>query len=66
MIVVRYADDTIVGFQHRQDAERFLIDLKERLAKFALSLHPADSGDGGQAFHLNADSEFGRSRTAFR
>src|ERR1700758_4858065 len=40
MIVVRYADDTIVGFQHRQDAERFLIDLKERLAKFALSLHP--------------------------
>ncbi len=40
MIVVRYADDTIVGFQHRQDAERFLIDLKERLAEFALSLHP--------------------------
>jgi RNA-directed DNA polymerase len=40
VIVVRYADDTIVGFQHRQDAERFLIDLKERLAKFALSLHP--------------------------
>src|SRR4029453_3667372 len=37
---VRYADDTIVGFQHRQDAERFQIDLKERLAKFALSLHP--------------------------
>src|SRR5258708_3030949 len=40
MIVVRYADDTIVGFQHRQDAERFLSDLKERLAKFVLSLHP--------------------------
>ena len=40
MIVVRYADDTIVGFQHRHDAERFLIDLKERLAQFALSLHP--------------------------
>src|ERR1700694_2425014 len=40
MIVVRYADDTIVGFQHRQDAERFQIDLKERLAKFALNLHP--------------------------
>jgi hypothetical protein len=35
-----HADDTIVGFQHRQDAERFQIDLKERLAKFALSLHP--------------------------
>jgi RNA-directed DNA polymerase len=40
MIVVRYADDTIVGFQHRHDAERFLIDLKERLAQFALNLHP--------------------------
>src|SRR6516225_9481970 len=40
MIVVRYADDTIVGFQHRQDAERFQSDLKERLAAFALSLHP--------------------------
>jgi RNA-directed DNA polymerase len=32
MIVVRYADDTIVGFQHRADAERFLYDLTERLA----------------------------------
>jgi RNA-directed DNA polymerase len=39
MIVVRYADDTIVGFQHRPDAERFLSDLKDRLAQFALSLH---------------------------
>jgi hypothetical protein len=40
MIVARYADDTIVGFQHRQDAERFQIDLKELLATFALNLHP--------------------------
>jgi RNA-directed DNA polymerase len=40
MIIVRYADDQIVGFQHRIDAERFLKDLKERLAAFALSLHP--------------------------
>jgi RNA-directed DNA polymerase len=40
MIVVRYADDTIVGFQRRDDAERFLNDLKDRLAQFALSLHP--------------------------
>src|SRR5438477_6077420 len=29
MIVVRYADDSVVGFQHRQDAEHFLKDLKE-------------------------------------
>lgn len=40
MMVVRYADDTIVGFQHQRDAERFLNDLKERLAQFALGLHP--------------------------
>jgi RNA-directed DNA polymerase len=40
MIVVRYADDTIVGFQHQQDAERFLRDLRERLAKFTLQVHP--------------------------
>lgn len=39
MIVVRYADDTIVGFEHRTDAERFLADLRERLAVFALELH---------------------------
>jgi RNA-directed DNA polymerase len=41
VIVVRYADDTIVGFQHQDDAVRFLGDLKDRLAKFALDLHPA-------------------------
>jgi RNA-directed DNA polymerase len=40
MIVVRYADDTIVGFQHQQDAEHFLNDLKKRLAQFALHLNP--------------------------
>jgi RNA-directed DNA polymerase len=40
MIIVRYADDQIVGFQHQHDAERFMSDLKERLAAFALSLHP--------------------------
>jgi RNA-directed DNA polymerase len=40
LIIIRYADDTIVGFQHRQDAECFLADLRERLAKFALELHP--------------------------
>jgi RNA-directed DNA polymerase len=38
VIVVRYADDFIVGFQHRDDAERFLGELRERLAKFALEL----------------------------
>ena len=40
MIVIRYADDTIVGFEHSQDAERFLSDLSTRLAQFGLGLHP--------------------------
>lgn len=56
MAVVRYADDTVVGFEHRSDAERFLADLRERLARFALE--------------LNADKtrliEFGRQAAADR
>jgi RNA-directed DNA polymerase len=40
IVIVRYADDFIVGFQHRNDAERFLHELRERLAKFKLELHP--------------------------
>ena len=40
MIVVRYADDSVAGFQYRRDAEKFLADLRERLAKFSLTLHP--------------------------
>ena len=40
VIVVRYADDFVVGFQHRSDAERFLSELRERFAKFNLELHP--------------------------
>ncbi len=40
MIVVRYADDIILGFEHEAEARRFLDVMRERLAKFALSLHP--------------------------
>ena len=40
MIIVRYADDFIVGFQHESDARRFLDEMRERLQKFALTLHP--------------------------
>jgi len=39
VIVVRYADDFVVGFQHRHEAERFLEELRERFAKFGLELH---------------------------
>jgi group II intron reverse transcriptase/maturase len=40
MIVIRYADDTIVGFEHEHEARAFLDDLKERMRKFELALHP--------------------------
>src|SRR5256714_3691823 len=40
MIIVRYADDFIVGFQHESDARRFLNGMRERLREFALALHP--------------------------
>ena len=40
VIVVRYADDLVVGFQHRAEAERFLHEFRERLAKIGLELHP--------------------------
>jgi hypothetical protein len=40
MIVVRYADDLVVGFENRMEAERFLEAFRERLAKFGLELHP--------------------------
>src|ERR1700720_4406040 len=40
VIVVRYADDLVVGFENRTEAERFLAAFRERLAKFGLELHP--------------------------
>jgi RNA-directed DNA polymerase len=40
VIIVRYADDFIVGFEHETDARRFLELLRERMEKFALALHP--------------------------
>jgi RNA-directed DNA polymerase len=40
MIMVRYADDFVVGFQDRGDAERFLRELRKRLEQFGLQLHP--------------------------
>ncbi len=40
VIIVRYADDTVVGFQYKNDAENFLRALTERMGKFGLDLHP--------------------------
>ena len=40
MIIVRYADDIVVGFEHESAARRFLDDMRGRLREFALTLHP--------------------------
>src|SRR5207253_969129 len=40
MIVVRYADDAVLGFEHRADAERFLHEWQDRMRSFGLELHP--------------------------
>lgn len=40
VLLVRYADDVVVGFSHEVEARRFLADLHDRLASFGLSLHP--------------------------
>jgi RNA-directed DNA polymerase len=39
VVIVRFADDAVVGFEHRDDAERFWADLRDRLAKFSLELN---------------------------
>jgi RNA-directed DNA polymerase len=40
MIIVRYADDIVIGFQHKSDARRFWDAMRERLTEFSLTLHP--------------------------
>ena len=40
VVAVRYADDAVVGFEHRRDAEQFLAEMRERFARFGLELHP--------------------------
>jgi group II intron reverse transcriptase/maturase len=40
VIVVRYADDFVLGFQHSSDARRFLYELRKRFTRFGLELHP--------------------------
>jgi hypothetical protein len=39
VIILRWADDFVVGFEHREDAERFWTELRDRLATFGLELH---------------------------
>jgi RNA-directed DNA polymerase len=40
VVIVRYADDFIIGFEHEDEARRFLDELRQRMGKFALALHP--------------------------
>ena len=40
VIIVRYADDIVMGFEHEGEATRFVADMRQRMEKFALSLHP--------------------------
>jgi RNA-directed DNA polymerase len=40
VVVARFADDFVVGFEHREEADRFLVELRERFARFGLALHP--------------------------
>jgi group II intron reverse transcriptase/maturase len=40
VIIVRFADDIIIGFEHEGEARRFLADMRQRMEEFALSLHP--------------------------
>jgi group II intron reverse transcriptase/maturase len=40
VIIVRFADDFVAGFEHKGDAQQFLDDLRQRFAKFNLELHP--------------------------
>jgi group II intron reverse transcriptase/maturase len=57
MIIVRYADDLVVGFEHEGDARRFLDAMRQRLANFALSLHPDKTRIIEFGRHAAADRE---------
>jgi len=46
VIVVRYADDVVMGFQHQAEAERFLTELTARMATFGLELHELELHEG--------------------
>lgn len=56
MIIVRYADDFVMGFQSKAEAQRFLAELRQRLEQFGLALHPEKT----------RLIEFGRSAAATR
>jgi RNA-directed DNA polymerase len=60
VVVVRFADDFVLGFQYRPEAEQFLDELRERLARFGLELHP----DKTRLIEFGRDAAKARSRRA--
>jgi group II intron reverse transcriptase/maturase len=67
VIIVRYADDIVMGFQYRKDAERFRKHLMKRLAKFKLELHPVKTRliEFGRFANQNRKSEGKRKAETF-
>jgi group II intron reverse transcriptase/maturase len=57
MIIVRYADDLVLGFQHENDARRFLDAMRARFEEFALQLHPGKTRLIEFGRHAAADRE---------
>jgi group II intron reverse transcriptase/maturase len=57
MIILRYADDTVIGFELEADARRFLDMMRTRLEEFALSLHPEKTRLIEFGRHAAADRE---------
>src|SRR5438309_9332300 len=43
VIIVRWADDFVVGFQYEDDGRRFKEELRERFQRFSLELHPGEN-----------------------
>jgi retron-type reverse transcriptase len=60
MVMVRYADDFVIGFEHRKVAERFLEQLRERLREFGLELHPEKTRLISGGMPPSIDSEMAR------
>lgn len=66
LVVVRYADDTVIGFEHRTDAERFIGEMRERAEQFGLSVHPQKTRlieFGRQAARRRAECGLGKPET---
>ena len=60
VVIVRWADDFVVGFQYKDDATRFTEELRDRFRKFSLELHPEKTRLICINPYLNKDSGYDR------